>query len=160
MYVSKLIATMFKDKTEFAYFLLVLILTVCLTWLLSPKDHQVEINKRFNEIEERTKQLEHDITTLSQPVDLSTYTDQLLSIKESIANNIERLSFLETQSHRDKFKLKRKSTLIEECSESVDILMHNSCSYLYTYTTCSYKLWSAVKLNFTWCPLGIYAKAV
>ncbi len=101
MYVSKLIATMFKDKTEFAYFLLVLILTVCLTWLLSPKDHQVEINKRFNKIEEQTKQLEHDITT--QPVDLSTYTDQLLSIKESVANNIERLSLLETQSHRDKF---------------------------------------------------------
>ncbi len=80
---------MFKDKFDCAYFLLVLILTVCLTWLLSPKDHQVELNKRFNEIEEQTKQLEHDITT--QPVDLSTYTDQLLSIKESVANNIERL---------------------------------------------------------------------
>ncbi len=91
---------LFRDKIiEFVYFLLVLILTLCLTWLFSPEDHQVEINQRFNEIKEHMKQLEHDITALSQPVDISTYTEQLLSIKESIATHSERLSLLETQSH-------------------------------------------------------------
>ncbi len=93
---------LFRDKIEFVYFLFVLILTSYLTWLFSPKDHQVEfeqINKTFNEIKEEMKQLKHDITTLSQPVDISTYTDQLSSIKESVATHSERLSLLETQSY-------------------------------------------------------------
>ncbi len=119
---------MFKDKI--AYFLVVLILTLCLTWLLSPKDHQVEINKRFNEIEEQMKQ--HDITTPSQPVDLSTYTDQLLSIKESVANNIERLSLLETQSHRDKFKLinKRLNEIEDQIKYDITTLSRSASGYL------------------------------
>ncbi len=126
--MSKLVATMFKDKI--AYFLVVLILTLCLTWLLSPKDHQVEINKRFNEIEEQMKQ--HDITTPSQPVDLSTYTDQLLSIKESVANNIERLSLLETQSHRDKFKLinKRLNEIEDQIKYDITTLSRSASGYL------------------------------
>ncbi len=59
----------------------------------SHRDKFKLINKRINEIEE---QMKYDITTPSQPVDISIYTDQLLSIKENIATHSERLSLLET----------------------------------------------------------------
>ncbi len=99
---------MFKDKIEFRYFLIVVLLTSSLTWLFSPKDHQVEfkqINKRFNEIKEELKQLKHDITTPSLPVDYSRTTDELMKHITAIS---KRLSSLETGSHRDKFKLINK----------------------------------------------------
>ncbi len=81
-----MLVTMFRDKFDCAYFLLVLILTVCLTWLLSPKDHQVELNKRFNEIEEQMKQLEHDITT-----QLSTYTTSCYQLRKALLTTLKDL---------------------------------------------------------------------
>ncbi len=92
-----------------------------ITWLetQSHPDEFEQINKRLNGIEERMKQLEHDITTLSQPVDLSTYTDQLLSIKESVANSIERLSLLETQSHPEQKETVYTTTELDKLLDGI-----------------------------------------
>ncbi len=82
-------------------------------------DEFEQINKRLNGIEERMKQLEHDITTPSQPVDLSTYTDQLLSIKESVANNIEILKLLETQSHPEQKETVYTTTELDKLLDGI-----------------------------------------
>ena len=62
------------------------------------------------------KQLEHDIT---QPVNFSTYTDQLLSIKESVANNIERLNLLETQSHPEQKETVYTTTELDKLLDGI-----------------------------------------
>ncbi len=98
---SLLLTDSFNNNTVVVFCMFVLLLTLYLNCPMS-KDHHDEfkqINKRFNEIKEHMKQLDHDITTLSQPVDISMYTDQLLSIKETIATHSEILGLQETQSH-------------------------------------------------------------